>query len=191
MAILMVMMAPMLKNALTGTALNRGADQVIGLLSTARQTALTRGQTVEVRFYCYKDPQNSKEVAANSSNYHALQAFTIDDAGAATPLSKIQTLPISVIMATNIFNSSQASTLLTNATNSTFSIPRVKTSYSYASFLYYRGGTTSLMNTPSTVWCVTVVNSSELTNATRCPTNYTTIVINPYNGQLTPYRPTL
>ena len=56
--ILASMLGPMLNSALRGTNLTQGADKVIGILSLARQTALTKNQTVEVRFYAFVDPES-------------------------------------------------------------------------------------------------------------------------------------
>ncbi len=42
------LMAPMLSSALRGTSVTQSTDKVIGLLSLARQAALTKSQTVEV-----------------------------------------------------------------------------------------------------------------------------------------------
>jgi uncharacterized protein (TIGR02596 family) len=187
------LMGPTLNSALRGTALTQGVDKVIGVLSLARQTALTKGQTVEVRFYSYVDP----ETPGDKGQFHALQAFSIDDAGNAVPLHKTQTLPQTVVMATNALGGSSVSTLLSlpNANApSQFSIPRAKKAYTCSSFQFYRSGSTSLLvNGASMNWCVTVLNATDLlgTTATNLPANYTTVTIDPYNGSLRAYRPTL
>jgi uncharacterized protein (TIGR02596 family) len=191
--VMATLMAPMLSTAIRGTALTRGADTVIGVLSTARQTALTRAQTVEVRFYAYNDP----EIPGDTTNYHALQAFLIDDSGNASPLFKAQSLPQTVIMATNAFGGTPASSLLTLSNTTApgqYAIPRVRNAYICSSFRIYRSGLTSLIASgANSNWCVTVVNGSDLQvgGATNLPTTYTTVVIDPYNSQLTTYRPTL
>jgi uncharacterized protein (TIGR02596 family) len=196
-AIIVVMaslMGPTLTTVTRGTALTRGADTVIGILSAARQAAVTKGQTVEVRFYCYTDP----EMPGDTPQYRALQAFTIDDSGNATPMFKSKALPQTVVMATNSFGGTSGSSLL-NLINSTapgsVSIPRVGNAYTCSSFRFFRGGTTSLLTGGggSSSWCVTVVNSSDLlgAGAANLPTNFTTVVIDPYNGSIRPFRPTL
>jgi len=162
------LMGPTISSALRGTSLTQGADKVIGVLSFARQTAITKGQTVEVRFYSYVDP----ETPGDTGQYHALQAFSIDDAGTAVPLAKSQALPQTVVMATNSFGGIPASILLT--TNATLNasaplriaIPRVKNAYTCSSFQFYRDGTTDLLSKGSTVnWSVTVVNAADLRGA--------------------------
>lgn len=190
------LMGPTLSSAMRGTALTQGADKVIGVLSLARQTAITKGQTVEVRFYAYVDP----ETPGDTRQYHALQAFSIDDAGRASPLIKAQTLPQTVVMATNSFLGYPASSLLSSSlanadAPSQLSIPRVKNNYTCSSFCFFRSGITSLLvsGNDTNVWSVTVVNAVDLlgAGASKLPANYTTVTVDPYNGSIRTFRPTL
>jgi len=194
MTIIVVMsslMGPTLSTVIRGTNLTQGADKVIGILSIARQTAVTRAQTVEVRFYCY----TNQEVPADNGQCHALQAFAINDSGNATPIMKVQTLPQTVVISTN----SAWSTLFTQPVNTTIatngmpSIPKVGTAYTFYAFQYGRSGTTSLArNANQTNWCVSVVNAHDVMGgASTYPANFTTIVIDPYNGSLKVYHPSL
>jgi uncharacterized protein (TIGR02596 family) len=188
------LMGPTLNSALRGTALTQATDKVIGVLSFAHQTALTKAQTVEVRFYSYVDP----ETPGDTGQGHAIQVFGVDDAGTATPLMKAQTLPQTVVMTTNSYNAQSASTLLglTNSSSTNvFKIPRVGTNYSYSGFQFYRSGATSLANSSQTTnaWSVTLVNAADLLGAkgSTLPLNYTTVVVDPFNGSLKTYRPSL
>jgi uncharacterized protein (TIGR02596 family) len=188
------LMGPTLNSALRGTALTQGTDKVIGVLSLAHQTALTKAQTVEVRFYSYVDP----ETPGDTGQGHAIQALSIDDSGTATPLMKAQSLPQTVVMTTNSFNGQSASTLLglTNSSSTNvFKIPRVGTNYSYSGFQFYRSGATSLANSSqgTNAWGVTLVNAADLlgTNGSTLPPNYATVVVDPFNGSLKTYRPSL
>ena len=79
------LMGPTLNSALRGTALTQATDKVIGVLSFAHQTALTKAQTVEVRFYSYVDP----ETPGDTGQGHAIQALSIDDSGTALSLIHI------------------------------------------------------------------------------------------------------
>lgn len=192
MAIIVVLaglMAPALNSALRGTQLTQATDKVIGVLSIARQTAVTKSQTVEVRFYAYIDPESP----GDNGQGHALQAFSIDDSGNALPIMKVQTLPPRIVMTTN----GTYSTLLTqtNSPLTQIGIPKAGTNYTCSSFRYYRGGVTSLAASPSSsqVWGVTLVNQSETvgSKASSLPANYTTVVIDPFNGSVRTYRPSL
>jgi len=193
MTIIVIMaslMGPTLNSALRGTALTQATDKVLGVLSIAHQTAITKAQTVEVRLYSYVNP----ETPGDTGQGHAIQAFSVDDNGVYTPLMKAQILPNTVIIATN----STLSTLmaLTNSSAPTaYAIPRVSNNYSCSSFQYYRSGATSLASSsqPTTVWGITVVNMIDMmgANASTLPVNYATVVIDPYNGSLKTYRPHL
>jgi uncharacterized protein (TIGR02596 family) len=189
------LMGPTLNSALRGTSLTQGADKVIGVLSLARQTAITKGQTVEVRFYSYTNP----ETPGDMGQYHALQAFSIDDSNNAVPLLKAQILPQTVVMATNSLSGSSVSTLLSYSNTYTSSwkpaIPRAQSNYTFTSFQFYRSGATDLLTrtNPPSYWSVTVVNAVDLlgAGANKLPANYTTVTVDPYNGSLKVFRPTL
>ena len=183
------LMGPTLNSALRGTALTQATDKVLGILSIAHQTAITKAQTVEVRFYSY----TNSETPGDTGQGHAVQAFTVDDSGNYSPMMKAQILPNSVIISA----STTLSTLFSNGTNATptNAIPRAGSNYTYASFQFYRSGSTSLAATSlaTNIWCVTVVNASDMNgaNSNNLPLNYTTIVIDPYNGSIKTYRPHL
>ena len=176
------LMGPTLNSALRGTALTQATDKVIGVLSLAHQTAVSKAQTVEVRFYSY----TNSELPGDTGQGHAIQAFMVDDNGNSTPMMKAQVLPNSVI----ISKSTNFSTLMgkTNTGTPTMAIPRVGTTYTYGSFQYYRSGTTSLASDPlttaGTVWGITVVNATDMmgANSTNLPINYATVVVDPFNG---------
>lgn len=190
--ILASMLGPMLNSALRGTNLTQGADKVIGILGLARQTALTKNQTVEVRFYAFVDP----ETPGDTGQGHAIQPFLIDDSGNATPITKAVMLPNSIVMTTNsAFSPLLSSNTLNSLSGTPPKIPRVGTSYACFSFRYYRSGLTSLVGqtTPANDqnWCVSVINAQDAGTGSPFPKNYTTITIDPYNGAVKAYRPTL
>ena len=184
------MLGPMLNSALRGTNLTQGADKVLGVLSLARQTAMTRNQTVEVRFYAYTDP----ETPGDTGQGHALQPFVIDDSGNATPIIKPALLPNMIVITTNSTLSSLLSSNTMHSTN-TYKIPRVSTNYTYFSFRYYRSGLTSLVGQTTPAgdqnWCLSVINLNDASSNNTLPKNYTTFTVDPYNGEIKPYRPTL
>ena len=181
-AIMASILGPTINTALRGTNLSQGADSVAGVLHLARQTALSKGRTVEVRFYYYTDP----EIPADSGQGHCIQAFSLDDSLNAIPIMKPQALPSTVIMTTN----SSLSTM--------FSLPSQISSTkirgvtpSYVSFQFYRNGSTSLVgNSSQSTWCVTLMNALDYRGST-LPANFTTITIDPYNGAVSFFRPTL
>jgi uncharacterized protein (TIGR02596 family) len=186
------LMGPTLSSALRGTSLSQAADKVISTLNFARQSAVSRGQTVEVRFFCYRDP----EIPGDPVQFHALQAFSIDDSGTALPLGKFQALPSTVVMSTNSFAGQPASSLLTLpnlVAPQQFPIPRVNRNYSCSSFRFTRsGGTTLLQNQTTNPWGITLVNAVDLRGGVaNLPGNYTTVIVDPYNGSIRTFRPGL
>jgi uncharacterized protein (TIGR02596 family) len=188
--LLAVLAGPSVGIALRGNRLTQATDTIVGVLNVARQSAVSRNQTVEVRFYCYTNP----EMPGDTGQCHALQLFIVDDSGNYTPQGTIKPFPQSVVVTTNTNLSSLFG--ITLPTGSASPIPRVGTNYTYTSFQYYRSGATSLRNasftTPPGV-CITVGNMLDVTNttSTTTPTNYATILIDPYNGSVKTFRPTL
>lgn len=187
------LMGPTLNTALRGTALTQATDKVIGVLSLAHQTAITKAQTVEVRFYSY----TNLETPGDTGQGHALQAFSYDDStGIFTPLMKAQILPNSVVLTTNT-NFSSLMTLTNTTASNNYAIPRVSNNYTCSSFQYFRSGSTSLVASPiNTNACITLLNLTDVLNtnsssATTLPINYATVVIDPYNGSLKTFRPHL
>jgi len=154
------------------------------------QTAITKAQTVEVRFYSY----TNSETPGDTGQGHAIQAFTVDDNEIATPLMKAQVLPNTVVISSTT-NLSTLMALTNSSAPIAYAIPRVSNNYSCSSFRYFRSGSTSLASSSqaTTVWGVTVVNMIDMmgANASTLPVNYATVVIDPYNGSLKTYRPHL
>jgi uncharacterized protein (TIGR02596 family) len=190
-ALMASLMAPMLSSVLRGTSLTEASDKVIGLLSLSHQAALTRSQTIEVRFYSYTNP----EMPGDTGGCHGLQAFSLDDSGKYSPITKLQLLPQNIIITTN----ANLSSLLGSNNRIPYgsggiAIPRVGTNYSYNWFRYYRSGGTSLQNAPTpsnNVWCLTLENlSDENVGATTPPPQSCTLTVDPYNGTVRTYRPT-
>jgi len=189
MVILMTLLAPTLNNVIRGSSLTRGADMVLGVLNTARQTALTRNVPVEVRFYCYDDP----EMPGIDRYCQGIQAFAMtptNNSAISAPITKVMQLPAGVAITTN----SSLTTIVSNATNtSTNRIPKVGTNYTYSSFQYYRNGMTDLLYRTggmTTNWNITIMNRVNDSGGP-LPTNFTTISIDAYNGTAKVFRPTL
>lgn len=189
--VLASLLGPMLNSALRGNNLTQGADKVLDVLSLARQTALTKNQTVEVRFYAYTD----SETPGDTGQGHAIQPFLIDDSGNASPIIKATLLPNTVVITTNSTLSSLFIPTNATAANLSFKIPRAGSNYTCYSFRYHRSGMTDLAGKTTAAgdqnWCVTLVNVIDAISNNNLPKNYTTITIDPYNGAIRAYRPTL
>ena len=188
------LMGPTLNSALRGNAMTQAGDKVTGTLTLAHQMAVTRNQTIEVRIYSYIDP----EMPGDKGQGRAIQAFTVDDAGIPSPISKVQVLPPTVVISTNPTLSTIFSlTSMEPSQGGNFRIPRVGTKYQYVSYKYYRSGSTSLVSQSTSAssqphWCITLEGIQDASSGkTTLPKNFTTITIDPYNGALKTYRPTL
>jgi len=186
------LMGPTLNSALRGNAMTQAGDKVTGTLTLAHQMAVTRNQTIEVRIYSYIDP----EMPGDKGQGRAIQAFTVDDANKYTPIMKAQVLPPTVVISTNP-TLSTIFTLISMQPSKGQTIPRVGIKYQYVSFKYYRSGSTSLVSQSTNAssqphWCITLEGIQDASSGkTTLPKNFTTITIDPYNGALKTYRPTL
>ena len=195
--VLSSVLGPTIGKALRGSNLVQGSDLVGDVLAIAHQQAVTKQQTVEVRFYCY----TNSDTPGDNGQCHGFQTFLISDSGNATPLTKPQKLPQTVVISTNttwstLFTLTKNSSAATNISSINLtSLPNIGTNYTFYAFQYQRSGLTSLVgSSPSTpwTWSLSVVNLQDvLLHPTTFPINYATLVIDPYNGSLRVYRPTL
>ena len=185
---------PALSSIMVGSDLTQSGDAVQATLSRARQTALARGHQVEVRLYCYADPETPGETPSNPSTgkYRGLQAFDIDDSGNAIPLGRMIRLT-----RTTIFDSgTNLSTIFSNPTNNSPSnpIPRVGTNYYYTLFHFQPDGSTDLAR--SGLWYLTLhsglkgdkLAATGIGAGTTCP-NYMVLQVDPFGGIVRIYRP--
>ena len=190
-AMLTALLAPAVSTTMRGSQLIRGGDKALAVLSLARQTALAKNQSVEVRFYQYGDPEVPGESANSpaSGKFRAIQAFKIDDSNNATPVGKIETLPTSIIM-----DSGSTSTLLGSSQKTTLTtppaIPRAGTSYNCCAFRFLADGSANLIpKTSTTHWTVTFHNIVDGDGRSSPPANFITIQIDPANGSLKTWQP--
>jgi uncharacterized protein (TIGR02596 family) len=189
--LLATFLAPAVSPILRGSRLTQAGDQVVAVLSLARQTALTTSHSVEVRFYQYGDPEVPGESASSptTGKYRAIQAFEYKDDGTATPAGKMAKLPLSII----IDAGATLSTLLTLTKTWTPpdekpTLPIVGTKYNCCAFRFLADGSTNL-STTGALWFLTLHNLIDGDTMASPPSNYTTIKIDPMNGSLKAYRP--
>ena len=209
---------PAVTSMLKGSQLTQGSQMVVDQIALARQTALSRNRSVEVRFYKYADPETPGEDLEKQDTwlFHGLQTFEILDNGVALPLGTVQRLPVNVIM-----HEKELSTLINGRRDASgkFSVPgntdpgipgmpsgiAVKDQYVYTAFRFLPDGSTDLSptgatgtGTPATTvgdsWYVTLVNPKDV-NATKLGVkdgeagNYFTLQIDPVTGSTRSYRP--
>lgn len=196
MAIIVLVMAfavPAMSTALGGSQLTQGSQMVNDQLTYARQLALSKTHSVEVRFYQYADPQTPGETVGipATGKYRALQIFDIQTSGTVTPLGNVQLVPQSII----IDSGTTLSSLLASTQQKTWTVsdpqvklPRAGANYNCRAFRFLPGGSTNL-TPPPTQWFLTLhgINSGDA--MTSPPPNYYTIQLNAINGHLQTYRP--
>lgn len=184
---------PAVGNLLKGSSMTQAANLLTDQTAAARQHALTRNRTVEVRFYSFKDPEQPGET---TPYFRALQYFEIADGGIPNPVGKVSRLPDSVIMnpdtaLSSVFGTLTPSTPTTNDPD----LPRgVKNNYTYVSFRFQPDGSTNLSLTggPSNgLWFITahLLNDLGRASAGTPPPNFFTWMVDPVSGSTKVLRP--
>jgi len=189
---------PAVGNLLKGSAMTQAANLINDNTASARQYALTKNRTVEVRFYSFIDPEQPGET---TPYFRALQYFEIGEGGVPNPIGKVARFPDTVIMnsaaaLSSVFGVLPPTTPTKN--NNDLELPRgVKLNYSYVSFRFQPDGSTSLsQDGPTTAgannqWYITAHLLNDLPKATTAtpPPNFFTWMIDPVSGSTKLLRP--
>jgi uncharacterized protein (TIGR02596 family) len=194
--IIAVFAIPAASTIIRGSQLSLASQTLTDQISLARQYALTKNRSIEVRFYRFGDPEAPGEKADDPSTgqFRALQIFEVFEGGAPLPIGQVQRLP-----ATTMINCQQLSTLL-DVTSGTGSqspqkpsdqdpdLPRgVKKNYEYCSFRFRPDGSTNLL--PTKTWYATVHLITDNVTSDTPPPNFFTLQIDPVAGTIKSYRP--
>ena len=188
--ILAVGLVPAASKLVRGYALTASADSLVGTLMLARQTALTRGASVQVRLYKLPD-YNQPETSGAPSTYRAIQCFVEGDATVTNGTSSTPLVPITRIVylksPATILNDTNRSTML-SLTNSLVdrNMPPFNQNYQYVSFRYKPNGQTDLVDTANTL---TVVLQNDPVVNGGFPLNFRTVRIGSPSGIVQSYRP--
>ena len=207
---------PAVGSLLKGSSLTQAANMITDTIAVARQHALTRNRSVEVRFFRFWNPEVIGEPApADASDlnstpagltytapYRALQAFEIADGGVPNPIGKVAFLPSTVILSKEpTFSSLLGNTdpakgpVKTKWAKNDPELPRgVGTRYEYVAFRFQPDGATTLSPSsgPSNgLWFVTAHLLGDLSKATASapPPNFFTWIIDPVSGSNKLIRP--
>ena len=195
--ILLALVVPATSTIFKGTQLTQASDLLTSQLTLARQEALTRNQTVEVRLYRYAP-------LGTTSYYCAIQCFALSDSNTYVPLEKVELLPTGIALdAGSASAATTLSSILSSATSSTSvpalvpgstlkvqlpQLPQPGTQYNAATFQFYRDGSTNLLSTGGP-WFLTLHNFNDGDALTTAPHNFCTVQIDPTNGTLHTFRP--
>ncbi|MEI8309272.1 MAG: Verru_Chthon cassette protein D [Verrucomicrobiota bacterium] len=201
LALLSSLLLPAISSMMRGNQLTRGGEKLVSLLSLARQTAIAKNHSIEVRFYQFGDPEVPGESAATpaSGKYRAIQSFEIDDSGKATPIGKCELMTPTIIMDSGATLSTLPANLnintFTNSLDPRVNIPRAGTNYICRAFRFLSDGSASsagsanLSKSKPATWFVTLHNILDGDALTKAPTNYITVQIDPSSGSLKTWQP--
>jgi uncharacterized protein (TIGR02596 family) len=187
MGIMLVLVAPAMNQILRGSNMTQSGQFVSDQLTLARQTAMTTGRTVQVRFYLL--PVSSP---GSATNYAAVQCFRMEENGTPTALTKMQSLLNRIIFASDATHSTILANTAPTVTGSSTLPAYGNQICPYVGFQYLRDGSTDL--DPSQVatnggWFVTLVDANKPIPAGGLPTNYYSVRVEPLTGHIRAFRP--
>ena len=200
MAVIVVLLAlivPSTISLLRGSQVGQGGEVVVSQLELARQTALARNRSVQVRVCRPVNGQFTGMMplfAAPATNTDG--SVKMSASGTVTTVYTQVGKPVSLPNAVIIDAGSKLSTLLnpngvtpTSATSADPVWGSLGTNYQYVAFQFRPDGSTDLATSTSTPWFLTVHNATDGDALDTPPTNYCTIQIDPYNGHIQEFRP--
>jgi uncharacterized protein (TIGR02596 family) len=200
MTLLLAIAVPVTIGVWRSLLISQGGETIHSQLELARQTALARNRTVEVRF-CRASPGASFNaimplvcVATSPTGIYVYSAIgkpsflpvgAIIDAGAT----------LSTLLNQTNAPTSNAPVHSPNATDPT--LGSLQLNYQYVAFHFKPDGSTDLIpetsastNTNNTnLWFLTVHTATDGDSLLAAPKNFYTIQIDAYNGHLVDYRP--
>ncbi|XHR28389.1 MAG: Verru_Chthon cassette protein D [Chthoniobacteraceae bacterium] len=183
--IVLALAVPVVSSSLRGMQLTQTSQMVDSAIRLARQIALTKNRTVEVRFYRYTSAESG-----GVNSFQAFQSFEIDDSGSAKALSKARKLPATILFDASPQMSSLFSPSLAKAWTSSdpaISIPGTGTTYNAYAFQFRPDGSANLAINAQ--WYVTLHYRVHGDNLATLPHNFTVLNIDPWNGQTHVFRP--
>ena len=204
--IVAVFVTPAISTILRGSQISQAEQMLTDQVKLARQLALTKNRSIEVRFIRYGDPEIPGEQKTNpaSGSYRAIQILEVLDSGVILPLDKPQLLPQATVL-----NAGSLSTLISDGTMTVKhanaerqvvngiesggdpALPRgIERNYDFVAFRFLRDGSTNLTQT-GTAWCVTLHNMNDKPTGTNLPSNFVTLQIDPVSGAVRIFRPSV
>jgi uncharacterized protein (TIGR02596 family) len=195
MAIISSLALPAINNAFRSYQLDSTGQIMVNQLSLARQTALSRGHAVQVRFYLLPD-YNTPTTGAPSV-YRGMQSLIESDpvqsssdsvSVATTPLVKPVFFQAPVIISSVMTPTSVSPLLPATATaaDTTNPLPVYGLNYKYVLFHFKPDGSTDLTSPANSL---SLVLENDRTAAGGLPANFQTISIDPLNGAVRGFRP--
>lgn len=205
------LIVPAVSGTLKGTALSQASQTLIAQLNNAQQTALAKGQSIQVRLYLMGDTEaaTADQETQNTWKVRGIQLFTQqpnldtstvkDRPVVYTPFSKMELFPNAIIIDQGTGNSGNSLTTLCDMNNTTMympkgsadylmpKLPRVGTNYAYFYFQFRPDGSTTLDATKQ--WYATLHTLVSGDKLTAPPSNFFTVSIDPVQGSTRVFRP--
>jgi uncharacterized protein (TIGR02596 family) len=193
-AIVTALLIPAVGSVMRGSQLGLAGQMIQDQLSLARQLALSKNRSMEVRIFRYGDAGTPGESASDPSSgkYRAVQTFEVaEDGKSIKAVSKASFMPSTLL----IDSGATLSTLLNQASRGAQDpsgddppLPGVGNDYKFVSLRINPDGSTDL--SPSTgIWFLTVHESHVGDNLSTPPPNFFTVQIDAINGHTRTYRP--
>jgi len=204
-AIIGAFAVPAAGQLLKGSSLTQAANALTDQTAAARQYALTRNRTVEVRFYSFIDREDVNAAGQATPYFRAMQYFEIADGGVPNPIGKFIRFANTIVMnpdptLSNLLQSGNNGAypkLISTPLQNDPDLPRgVARNYTYIAFRFQPDGSTSLSltaGTPPGLWFITVHLLSDLgrANGGAPPPNFFTWMIDPVSGVSKVLRPSV
>ncbi len=201
MAVILIILAftvPAFQSIGGSTNLTTGASIITDHLELARQTALTKNQVVEVRFY--KIPaEGNPELAYRAIQLYSYSEpwrdasgkFVTDENQLAVAITKLQRLPLGIV----ISDEQKYSTLININSNTrpekTGLVPGITDPVNYRYFRFGPSGSTDLNpnGAKADEWFLTVKPEMAPAESDRPASNFITAMLDPVSGRTRIYRP--
>lgn len=182
---------PAVSSVMRASDLRTGSQILSEQLGLARQMAIAKNRSIEVRVYQYAVSPETGE-----GKFRAIQTFEILDSGVAQPLGRVCRLPSSVLIdsgatLSSIITGTSGGGLSPAAATGAevgYSLPEIGKSYRCVKFRFMPDGSTDLPPA-STSWFLTLHHVSEGDSLSSAPSDYSTVQIDPANGRTRIYHP--
>lgn len=185
-AIIMAFAVPATSSILKGTKLTQGTQLLVDNFALARQTAISKNRTVEVRLYKYADAESP----GGAAGFRGLQAFEVLGANRMLPIEKMKPLPQGIIADSAPELSNILDTAKRTEKTGTDPLVGVGIEYTYMALRFKPDGSTDLSPTGGP-WFLTVHDELSGDGLTTPPANFVTVEVDPISGTLKFYRPGL
>ncbi len=186
-AILSTLVVPSVVSMLRGSGISQAEQLLTQQISLARQRAMTKNRTVEIRFYRHGE---NGEPGNSEWQYRSLQIFEAEPSGIMKSVDRIQALPPNAILSSNPALSTildPASPYSRRREPAALSLPTIGMNNEFTRLRFLPNGSTDLP--VSLKWFCTLYASQDQDSGSTPPSNFATIEVEPLTASVTVYRP--